>query len=243
MKKLTTLIIIMLLTAGMALAQGNHAASIDQVGNSNASTIDQDAHFGTGHTATSIQNGNSNSSNIVQEQANAEAYISQIGNGNTSDLKQAGFNDADARFNGNGNILGSYNNLGSGVAFQKNGTGIFADGFNKLNLDADGNNNLFGVDQEGGTDGKIELYGNQNEIGLYQRDDNSSNTTIARLYVDGDRNSVDVQQGSGLTETDNYANLDIVGNDNLSTVMQETSFNNANVDVWGNGNTSSITQN
>jgi len=242
MKKLTTLIVAFLFTAGMAFAQSN-TATIDQIGDGNNSDIEQSVSFSNGHVAATVQNGNNNQSNIFQEQSSAEAFVSQIGDANISDLKQAGYNDADVRFIGNSNILGSYSNLGSGVAFQKNGTGIFSDGFNKLTLRAEGDNNLFGLNQEAGTEARIGVLGNRNEVSLFQRDNNSANSTFARVDIDGNRNTVDVNQGTNLDETDNFTRIDIMGNDNISYVMQSTSFNTARVTVNGNGNTSSVTQN
>jgi len=244
MKNVLTLLIAILFTAGMSFAQiGTHEATITQVGNGNSSEIEQTAHFNDGHVATTNQQGNNNQSDIVQEQSSAEAFVSQIGNSNISDLKQAGYNDADVRMTGNSNILGSYNNLGSGVAFQKNGTGSFAAGFNKLTLSVTGNYNLFGLDQEAGTEARIGVVGSRNEVKLFQRDDNDGSTSsYARVDIDGNWNMVDVQQGDGLTETDNFTRISIEGSYNQSEVIQVSSFNSARVNVIGDGNTSDIYQ-
>ena len=243
MKKLTTLLFMLLFAAGMALGQNNDA-DIDQIGSGNSSDIEQDLNFGQGHTARTLQDGNDNMSTIFQEQFDAEAFISQVGDDNIADLKQAGDNDADVRFTGNSNILGSYSNLGSGTAFQKNGTPFTTQTINELDIDAVGNNNLFGVDQEAGNYAKVNLMGNRNEISLYQRDDNASaDITVADVFVDGNRNTLDINQGILNITTNNLSDVRIVGNDNMSTILQSTSNNVADVNVLGNGNTSSVIQN
>lgn len=241
MKKLTTLLVMLLFTAGMAIAQSNEA-TIEQLGNSNTSDIEQTVGFSDGHLAETLQDGNNNFSNIFQEQTSAEAYVEQLGNNNISDLKQAGANNAHVSFEGNQNILGSYNSLGSGVAFQKNGTGSFSTGFNLLLLDVFGNKNTFGLDQEGGTESDVIVDGNLNSVNLFQRDNNTSNVTTIDIDIVGDSNTIDVNQGS-LTETNNETDIDIMGDFNTYMVTQSTSNNIVDIDAVGNGNSSTVIQN
>jgi len=109
MKKLTTILVAFLFTAGMAFAQSNEAtidqiedgniAEVDQQGLSNTTTIDQtsEAGFdeGEGHLADVNQFGNNNIATVEQDYlgtvANTlahSAFIVQLGNQNEADVLQ-----------------------------------------------------------------------------------------------------------------------------------------------------------
>src|SRR5690554_6715343 len=173
MKQVSTLIVAILLTAGMACAQnGGNDAAVTQTGNGNNATVDQQGSshgvvidqdtWGDGHNAEVYQNsGSSNSADILQDQRGADAYVEQIGSNNVAGLKQSGPNDANISQVGDGNRLGSYNNIAN-RAFQKNGTS-FAGDMNWLDLDQVGNSNDAGVWQE-----------HHGEVTIYQAGDNNA---------------------------------------------------------------------
>ncbi len=109
MKKLTTLLVAFLFTAGMAFAQSNEA-TIDQVedgnvadvvqqGLSNTTTIDQtsEAGFvaGEGHLADVFQSGENNTATVEQDYLGSvantlahSAFIEQLGDNNVADVLQ-----------------------------------------------------------------------------------------------------------------------------------------------------------
>lgn len=160
----------------MTFAQNNSAiqtqtgndndAIVDQAGNDNESIIDQTSSFGTGQYAEVDQNGSENESDILQDRANAEAYIHQLGSQNQSASKQSGYNILDVYQEGNNNILSGYGTRAR--AYQKNGSGIFTSDMNEIDLYQLGNGNEAGVWQEHHAEATISQIGEGNNTQIFQ---------------------------------------------------------------------------
>lgn len=279
MKKLTTLLFVLVFASSMAVAQntattnqngnnnditvtqeqdggGGNVATVNQDGDDSEAIIDQTSSFGSGHTATINQGASSvlNFADILQDQANAEATVNQEGAGeNEVRLKQSGYNVANVNQDGEGNRLGSYSDISNDRAFQKNGTGLFADGFNLLNLDVQGDNNDVGILQEANTEADIDVFNSSmgNEIKVYQKGENGGNLTMADVNVDDAwSNNVDIYQGDtgpGIGENTATVNLNY-HDSNIIDINQLAEGNTATVNmgdgsVFGSANTATITQN
>ncbi|MEX0722712.1 MAG: hypothetical protein WD053_02480 [Gracilimonas sp.] len=226
MKKLTTLLVAILFTGGMAIAQSNnatvdqtgddHEVTISQVGTLNSSNIDQTAdagRFGDDVAeATITQEGASNEVNLSQRAfyGDAEASITQLGDGNRvegtaqgEDFRQNhGLNIIDVFMQGNDNVLS-----GSQSEAQKNVNSLY-----------------------------VDMLGNSNTMNTFQH------YGYADVILDGDNNIVDLSQRSNHPSTSQTAYIDVFGSDNSASVMQTGQSHTANVNVTGNSNTSSITQ-
>jgi hypothetical protein len=226
MKKLTTLLVAMLFTAGMAFAQSNdatidqvgddHESTITQVGSLNGAYVEQTADAGREGadvgTATIEQTGSENSVNLRQRAfyGDAEADIVQLGDRNRVEgaapgndfLQNHGLNIIDVYMDGDDNVLYSLRSES-----QKN--------TNELYLDILGNDNSVGMEQETGY-GDISIDGNLNTVTLSQLGNNSAYNT---------------------------AMVDILGNENGVSVTQTMDSNTAAVNVNGSFNSATVTQN
>lgn len=227
MKKLTTLLVMLLFTAGMAIGQNNEAtidqvgddnnAEIEQIGSLNKAFVDQLAQGTTSGVATFsdadiYQDGSENFVNIDQNAffQFSNATITQEGDRNIVE----GTTSESAWVQSNGGLTlevlmdGDDNRLYSlrGEA-QKNA--------NELYLDVIGNNNTVGAEQEGAY-ADLDITGDSNNVVLSQLGDNS-------VY--------------------NTADIDVIGDGNGVNVMQTMNSNSAVVNINGGGNTSTINQN
>lgn len=225
MKKLTTLLLVMLFTAGMALAQSNnatidqigddHESTITQVGSLNGAFVEQTADAGREGddvgTATIEQTGSENSVNLRQRAffGDAEADIVQLGDRNRVEgtapgndfLQNHGLNIVDVYMEGNDNVLYSLRSEA-----QKNA--------NELYLEITGNENNVGMEQETGY-GDVSIDGDLNNVMLSQLGNNSAYNS-ALVDIIGNENGVDVTQ----TMDSNSATVNVNGSFNSATVSQ-----------------------
>jgi len=259
MKKLIMFVFVSMLAGSVAFAQNNnsdvkqkgndHSATVAQAGAQHQSLVDQDAHFGSGHTAEVTQeSGMLNYSNVMQRQANSEAYILQTGSENESRTRQAGYNVVDVLQEGDYNILGAYGNLGN-AAYQKNGGGMWASDMNNLDLDQLGNSNEAGVTQEHHGDATVLQSGNSNEAGVRQGGAafgalnevaiaQHGDINMADAYQSGEGNKATIGQGvSAYTSNDNDASITQLGDgNNASFSLTWGDLNDVTVDQDGNNN-------
>lgn len=226
MKKLTTLITIMLFAVGMAFAQTNdatidqigddHESTITQVGSLNGAYVEQTADAGREGadvgTATIEQTGSENSVNLRQRAfyGDAEADIVQLGDRNRVEgtapgndfLQNHGLNIVDVYMEGDDNVLSSLR-----AEAQKNA--------NEFYLDIVGSDNSVAMQQETGY-GDVNIAGDLNNVTLSQLGNNAAYNT-------------------GL--------VDIIGNENMVSVTQTMDSNSAAVNVNGSFNSATVTQN
>jgi len=259
MKKLTTLLFVLVFASSMAFAQNNdadvdqtgddHNATVSQDGSLHEAIVDQDSHFGTGHTAEiTQQTGDENFAYVDQNQANSEAYITQTGSYNESRSKQAGYNVANILQEGNTNVLGQYNNL-SANAYQKNGFGNGVGDMSSLDLDQIGDLNEAGLWQEHHAEASIAQNGNENDAHVYQSGtaglavnsafvSQNGNLNEADVNQDGEGNSASVQQGhAAYTSSSNTADIDQMGNSNTASFgLQDGDGNEVTASQDGSGN-------
>jgi len=225
MKKLTTLIVILIVTAGMTFAQNNtatvdqtgndHEADIEQVGFSNTAYVDQTDGGSNGDAFADIsQAGENNNVNLNQRAFfgfpdESHATITQIGNNNsvegTSETSAFYQNQpggvVEVYMEGNENTLYSLRSEA-----QKNKNEFF--------LDIIGNDNLVGMEQEGGS-GDVDIEGNFNDVTLSQLGNNTAYNT-ATVDIMGSSNGVDVTQ----TMDSNTATVNVTGSYNSATITQ-----------------------
>ena len=226
MKKLTTLLVAMLLTAGMAFAQSNDA-TIDQVGDANDADIEQLGTSNRAYVDQLAQGTNSGAPTF------STADIDQDGSSNFVNIDQNAFFDFSTAIieqTGIGNIVEGTTSESAWV--QSNGGGlldVYMDGDqnrlyslrseaqknpNELYLDIIGNVNTVGAEQEGAY-ADVDITGDTNKVMLSQLGNNSAYNT-AYIDVLGDLNTVNVTQ----TMNSNSADVDINGSSNISTVNQ-----------------------
>lgn len=226
MKKLTTLLVAMLFTAGMAFAQSNdatidqvgddHDATITQAGSLNGAYVEQTADAGREGsdvgTATIEQTGSENSVNLRQRAfyGDAEAIIVQLGDRNRVEgtapgndfLQNHGLNIIDVYMEGDDNVLYSLSSEA-----QKNANTLL-----------------------------LDIQGNTNEVGLFQH------FGYGEVDLVGDANDVVLSQRAGGTSTEQTAYVDVLGSDNMVDIFQTGDSHVSNVNVTGDFNTSTISQ-
>jgi len=226
MKKLTTLLVAMLFTAGMAFAQSNdatidqvgddHDATITQAGSLNGAYVEQTADVGREGddvgTATIEQTGSENSVNLRQRAffGDAEANIVQLGDRNRVEgtapgndfLQNHGLNIIDVYMEGDDNVLYSLRSES-----QKNANELY-----------------------------LNILGSDNSVGMEQE------TGFGDVSIDGDLNTVTLSQ-LGNNNAYNTAMVDILGNENGVSVTQTMDSNSAAVNVNGSFNSATVTQN
>ena len=257
MKKLTTLLFVLVFASSMAFAQNNNA-SIDQTNDLNDATV--------------TQTGMQNQTNIVQSteasiiggpDSYTEANVEQTGDQNAVDLDQDafyGFSDVTINQEGDENYAGLLTQNGGGHAnINMDGNGNWLSGLNGLSqavqknnnnnfyLDVMGDDNGVQMNQEG-AHADVILEGSGNFVKLRQK--NSGYTTVhtALINVNGGENNINVDQ-SALDEnvggTNNYTDINLLNNSSMNsvTVGQYGSHHIADVTVDGSSNTATITQN
>ncbi|SHF32839.1 Curlin associated repeat-containing protein [Fodinibius roseus] len=263
MKKLTTLLFVLLFTSSLAFAQSNeatidqngdsHEATVTQTGSESEVIVDQDSHFGTGHLAEVTQQfGSENYAFVDQDQANSEAFVTQSGSENESRSKQAGYNELTVDQIGSGNVLGAYGNY-SGTAYQKNGTGIFSSDKNELSLTQVGTDHKAGVWQEHHAEADIVqlggIFGGNNKADVKQTGSPEEDINTAEIFQLGGDLVADINQnGEGNSSTVNSSGFHgkawttQTGTDHTSAINQTGSWNTADVSQSSIGNSSTITQ-
>jgi len=243
MKKLTTLLVMLFFTAGMAIGQTqNNEATVDQLSVNNSEvSIDQQ---GTVNDATAYQNDGGNFDIDIQQtgslhEATAtqqgpnggmEMWIKQIGGDNNlaNVTQNRGQNHwADILQEGSDNELTlTQDNTDTRAEVKQIGNLNIADltqinkAFNSLsNLDVtqDGDDNYAFVNMEG--------IGEANNVRIYQETNGNSASVTQLLNVAG-----------------NNADLEQIGLDNMMTVDQLSDYNTANLTQHGNDNTATVTQ-
>jgi len=228
MKKLTTLLVMMLFTAGMAFAQSNiatidqvgddHEAMIDQIGFSNTAYVDQTDGGGSSNgdaTADIDQQGDENSVNLLQRAFfgfpdESDAIITQIGDRN--------------RVEGASATSAFYQNQPGGVV--------------EVRMEGDDNRlySLRGEAQKNKNEFFLDILGSDNTVGMEQENGSGD------VDIIGDLNNVMLSQ-LGNNTIFNTATVDILGNENGVSVTQTMDSNSAMVNVTGSYNSATVTQN
>ncbi|MCA1807571.1 MAG: hypothetical protein LC687_06970 [Actinobacteria bacterium] len=228
MKKLTTLLVAMLFTAGMAFAQSNDA-TIDQVGDDHEAMIEQ---IGFSNMAYVDQTDGGGASN-----GDAYADILQQGDENYVNLNQRAFfgfpDESDATITQIGN-RNRVEGTSATSAFYQNQPG----GVVEVYMEGDDNRlySLRGEAQKNKNEFFLDIIGSDNTVGMEQEGGSGD------VDIDGDLNTVTVSQ-LGNNTVFNTATVDILGNENGVSVTQTMDSNSAAVNVDGSFNSATITQN
>jgi len=228
MKKLTTLLVMLLFTAGMAIGQNNDA-TIDQVGDGNSADIEQiNGDLNEAYVDQFAQGANSGNPTF------ANANITQDGSENYVNIDQNAFfqfSNATITQDGDRNIVEGVSSESAWV--QSNG-GL------TLEVLMDGNDNrlyaLRSEAQKNANELYLDIIGNDNEVGAEQEG------AFADLDITGNTNDVLLSQ-LGDNSVYNTADIDILGDGNGVNVTQSMNSNSAVVNINGSGNSSTINQN
>jgi hypothetical protein len=227
MKKLTTLLFVLVFAGTTAFAQNNEA-TVDQIGNDHEADIEQIGYSNTAYVDQTDGGGGSN--------GDAFADISQAGDDNNVNLLQRaffGFPDEShatiTQIGNNNSVEGTsetsafYQNQPGGVVevyMEGNDNTLYSlraeaqKNKNEFFLDIIGNDNLVGMEQEGGS-GDVDIEGNMNNVTLSQLGNNSAYNT-AMVDILGSDNGVDVTQ----TLDSNMATVNVTGSYNSTTITQ-----------------------
>lgn len=238
MKKLTTLLVAMLFTAGMAFAQTDpdeevtsddiyDGASITQIGDFNDATINQvGKHSGEIYQDGGTNSENGNYANLDQQGNDHSGFISQVGENNIANIDAEGVGHLSVIVqDGNGhNVQFSIEGISNTVDIRQFG--------NSEHLVGNENSPISSISQNGDYN---EFYSVQLGMG--------NGHTIYSLTGDntiqnGNSNLIDVWQfGSGHT-----AGLRQLGDYNTAIITQFDANNTATVHQMGNDNEATIYQ-
>ncbi|MCA1806652.1 MAG: hypothetical protein LC687_02140 [Actinobacteria bacterium] len=228
MKKLTTLLVAMLFTAGMAFAQSNDA-TIDQVGDANDADIEQ---LGTSNWAYVDQLAFGTASGVATF---STADIDQDGTANFVNIDQNAFYDFSTAIieqTGTGNIVEG--TTSESAWLQSNGGGL-------LDVYMDGDQNrlysLRSEAQKNPNELYLDVIGDNNTVGAAQENGSGD------VDIVGDLNNVTLSQIGNVKFVFNTATVDILGNENGVSVTQTMDSNSAAVNVNGSFNSATVTQN
>lgn len=226
MKKLTTLLIAFMLTAGMAFAQSNTATSTSN-GDYNTSTIEQD---GSSNDATVTQSGTSNSAFIDQgiqgiTSNNDIANINQVGTGNDAELlSRDGWGGSPNAVIYNVDQQGNYN-YARARAFNAPAEG---------DIEQAGSHNSADLTQHTSDD----MYTSLSQTGTYNwaviEQVHGANNSVLQATMNGDYNNLDVTQTNGAWHK---LVVDISGSSNTVTGTQDEHDSDQFISVNGIGNT------
>ena len=256
MKKLWSLLVMVIFMTGMVVAQDNSAtanqngdknsAGQTQDGSSNTATVDQNtpgANVVQGQTATQWQEGDDNEASIIQNTWGANSE------GNTTTQEQYGIdNEASAKSNGSLNMVTQYQdgelNKSSlytggskntvvvnqyGISNVANGQ-LLGDELNMVNVMQDGTSNMtvFRIEYGDGNDVDIDQIGEDNKVGGYGD---------PGVHIWGSSNTVDIDQYGNQEMVEvgkaNEASVLIEGEGNMSTIEQEGQYNMATHTMQG----------
>ncbi|SHF32917.1 Curlin associated repeat-containing protein [Fodinibius roseus] len=261
MKKLTTLLFVLVFASSMAYAQND--ATVDQDGNDNNATVNQTYTSGAMNEASINQIGNDNTVERLNQLGGGNWFgVTQDGDDNlVKSHAEQGSNAAESQ---GGSITISQTNDGNGVwdadqAGSENNATIYQDGDDVANIEAQvspsgGSGNTILIDQMDGA----------NSVGAF-----SSNGPGA--YQEGEGNSMDITQnggaaagteskmitgvnsnffrgniegGQGLIQfgNDNEMRIDQDGASTVEFIVQDGNLNVADVMQTGNGHTASVSQ-
>ena len=187
------------ITTSRAVTHSGNGVYINQVGNDNELTIDQEGDnnliAGTGSTTTNYENaeitGSNNVTTLNQNGTNNVMLFDITGNYNNTTVDQGGTTGSDdnrAEFN----INGGFNTTS---ITQNHANGIGSNGhFVALDLDGDDNNVLTSQLNDGDKKAFLSVQGDDNDIDLYQQ---GSGSHYAEISVGNDQTIDVTQDGSG----------------------------------------------
>ena len=187
------------ITTSRAVTHSGNGIYIEQVGNDNELTIDQEGDnnliAGTGSTTTNYENaeitGSNNVTTLNQNGTNNVMLFDITGNYNDTTVDQGGTTGSDdnrAEFN----INGGFNTTS---ITQNHANGIGTNGhFVALDLDGDDNNVLTSQLNDGDKKAFLSVQGDDNDIDLYQQ---GSGSHYAEISVGNDQTIDVTQDGSG----------------------------------------------
>lgn len=273
MKKLSTLIVAFLLTAGMAYAQSNEAyvdqlgdnqdVSVTQTGFTNFADVDQFTDNSGAQAATVLQTGTSNMAIVSQSQTGGgnnggnSAYIEQIGTGNSSTQISI------APASQSGQILSGYQDGNSNVLNQTISRGYT----NSLEAEQYGTGNIATQTNSGNhSHGEVYQNGSSNvaEQSLSGTNNGYSSGSVSIEQFGTENYASQMIEGFGSSHWNNTeiyqegmnndawqagsgrwlnAELSQVGNDNWSMQSMSGERHSSTVTQTGNMNHSTVTQN
>ena len=228
MKKLTTLLFVLVFASSMAFAQNNDA-SVDQTGDDHEAEIEQIGSTNTAYVDQTDGGGGSS--------GDAFADISQEGDNNNVNLDQRAFYGFPDESHANITQIGDNNSVegtSETSAFYQNQPG----GVLEVYMEGDYNTlySLRGEAQKNKNEFFLDIVGNENNVGMEQE------TGSGDVDIEGDWNTVTLSQ-LGNNAAYNTATVDILGSDNGVSVTQTMDSNTASVNVSGSYNSATITQN
>lgn len=191
------------ITTSRAVTHSGNGIYINQVGDSNSLTINQDGNdnliAGVGSTTNSLVDaditGNNNTTTLNQKGNNNVILFDITGNSNTTTVDQGSTTGADDNrvefdVNGDSNILSITQNHNNGLG--TNGH------FLALDLDGDNNNVLTSQLNDGDKKAFLSVQGDDNDIDLYQQ---GAGSHYAEITVGSDQTVDITQDGSGQHNT------------------------------------------
>lgn len=191
------------ITTSRAVTHSGNGIYINQVGDSNSLTINQDGNdnliAGVGSTTNSLVDaditGNNNTTTLNQKGNNNVILFDITGNSNTTTVDQGSTTGADDNrvefdVNGDSNILSITQNHNNGLG--TNGH------FLALDLDGDNNNILTSQLNDGDKKAFLSVQGDDNDIDLYQQ---GAGSHYAEIAVGSDQTVDITQDGSGQHNT------------------------------------------
>jgi hypothetical protein len=226
MKKLTTLLFILVFAGTTAFAQNNSATSTSN-GDYNTSTIEQD---GSSNTAEVMQSGTSNSVMVDQgiqgiTSNNDEAYVEQTGIGNNAELSSRdGYGGSSSSVIYDVTQAGNYNHARL-RAFNAPA---------EANVDQAGTNNYADITQHTSDDMLVELSqsGVDNWVDIDQT--HGADNAVLQATISGDYNTMDVEQTNGAWQK---LVVDVSGSSNTITGTLGAHDADQFTAIQGDGNT------
>lgn len=245
MKKLTTLIILILLSTGLVFAQNNEA-SVDQIGDDNVATATQ---TGLSHDATIEQLGDDNNSTITQTFESNNGTNRQFGNDNLSTTVQAGNSNQSWTVQGWYNEDAAHDNISS---VTQNGNDnytvayTFYGNFNSVSVNQESTDNVAYVmqgwsnpdDYVNDNNAIISQFSSDNDARIFQY--NGDNNTATVTQQGGNDNNGQISQGYLWAVHDlNIAEAFF----SEGNIVQNGDQNNATVMQFGDSNFFDLVQN
>ena len=232
MKKLMSVLVMVIFMAGMVVAQNNQSevaqtgddneATIEQLGQNNVSDLRQERRSGWPVVTSALdgnlyelhQEGSGNVSKLGQNWGSSEAYVNQVGDNNQL--------TSSSTFSNSNNYYGE-----SGFAIQ---------GGSVLELDQIGDENVAGINQRAKDNyADIDQVGNKNEVDVFQYSFGGVAPPAfgndAFVQQTGDENSTVITQSGDMGSS---------GRSNTASVAIDGDQNTTRVDQYGNQNSASM---
>jgi hypothetical protein len=218
--------------AGAVSAQSNNNSTINQTGQYNDAVVDQN-----GSDAQSVVTQSGDGTNLDRQN---EVSVTQDGVGAFSSVSQAGSDRNEAEVIQDGDNMSIVEQTGTSL-----GAEVRQDGdFNNSWIYQNGNSSQVGNALNGSSAGVIQT--GDNNSSLVDQDPSSYATTNVTQIGDHNNSTVIQEVTGGAGANRSSADVDQLGNNNLSNVTQTSALNNARLDATvlqdGDWNNSAVTQ-